>query len=59
MVDHFRIAAPLPVLGPIAEKLFLRHYMRALLLERNVVIKRVAGSDEWRRYLPSDSKEAL
>jgi hypothetical protein len=52
MVDHFRIAAPLPVLGWLAEKLFLRRYMRALLLERNSVIKRVAESDEWKQYLP-------
>ena len=58
MVDHFRIAAPLPVLGLIAEKLFLRRYMRTLLLERNAVIKRVAESDEWRRYLPAEPERA-
>ena len=57
MVDHFRIAAPLPVLGLLAEKLFLRRYMRALLLERNAVIKRVAESDEWRTYLPAAAAE--
>jgi hypothetical protein len=51
MIDHFRIAAPLPVLGLIAEQMFLRRYMRALLLERNAVIKRVAESEEWRQYL--------
>ena len=55
MKDHFRIAAPLPLLGLIAETLFLRRYMRALLLERNAVIKRVAESEEWRRYLPVQS----
>ena len=54
MIDHFRIAAPLPLLGLLAEKLFLRRYMRGLLLERNAVIKRVAESDEWRRYLPAE-----
>ena len=53
MVDRFRVAAPLPVLGVIAERLFLRRYMRALLLERNAVIKRVAESEEWRQYLPA------
>ena len=58
MIDHFRIAAPLPVLGLIAEKLFLRRYMRSLLLERNAVIKRVAESDEWRRYLPAEPERA-
>jgi len=56
--DIFAIAAPLPVLGPIAEWLFLRRYMMALNRERNVVIKRVAESGEWRRYLPAPRNEA-
>ncbi len=51
MKDLFRIAAPLPVLGVVAEVLFLRRYMLALLRERNAVIKRVAESSEWQRYL--------
>ncbi len=51
MRDDFRIAAPLPLLGPLAEALFLRRYMLALLRERNAVIKRVAESDEWRKYI--------
>lgn len=55
MRDDFRIAAPLPVLGPLAEALFLRRYMSGLLRERNAVIKRVAESDEWRKYLPGGS----
>jgi hypothetical protein len=51
MKDIFAIAAPLPLLGPLAEVLFLRRYMLALLRERNAVIKRVAESDEWKKYL--------
>ena len=51
MKDLFRIAAPLPLLGPLAETLFLRRYMLALLKERNAVIKRVAESDMWKDYL--------
>ncbi len=51
MKDLFRIAAPLPVLGVMAEVLFLRRYMLALLRERNAVIKRVAESSDWQRYL--------
>ncbi len=54
MTDRFRIAAPLPVLGPIAEALFLRRYMLALLRERNAVIKQVAESSDWQRYLKSE-----
>jgi hypothetical protein len=52
MRDVFRVAAPLPLLGPVAEMLFLRRYMLALLRERNAVIKRVAESSEWKAYLP-------
>ena len=54
MTDRFCIAAPLPVLGPIAEVIFLRHYMLALLRERNAVIKQVAESADWQRYLQSE-----
>lgn len=59
MIDVFRIAAPLPILGPLAERLFLRRYMRALLRERNTVIQQLAESDSeaWQRYLPHASHQ--
>jgi hypothetical protein len=44
MKDIFSIAAPLPLLGPLAETLFLRRYMLAPVRERNAVIKQVAES---------------
>jgi hypothetical protein len=53
MKDIFAIAAPLPFLGPLAEALFLRRYMLALVRERNAVIKQIAESSDWRHYLPS------
>jgi len=55
--DIFVIAAPLPILGPVVEALFLRRYMMALNRERNAVIKQLAESDEWQRYLPLHRKE--
>jgi ligand-binding SRPBCC domain-containing protein len=54
MRDVFRFAAPFPILGRIAEALVLKRYMRALLRERNAVIKEVAESGRWREYLPSE-----
>jgi ligand-binding SRPBCC domain-containing protein len=45
MKDIFRFAAPLPILGRIAEVLVLRRYMLALLNERNAVLKDVAESE--------------
>ncbi len=52
MKDAFCFAAPLPVLGILAEIVFLRRYMRALLQERNSVLKQIAESSEWTKYLP-------
>lgn len=52
MKDVFCFAAPLPVLGLLAEVLILRRYMRALLHERNIVIEQIAESSEWQKYLP-------
>jgi len=52
MKDIFSIAAPVPLLGWLAETLFLRRYMLALLRERNAVIKRIAESpSDWQQYL--------
>lgn len=53
--DDFRFAAPLGVLGRIAETLVLRRYMTRFLERRNAVIRRVAESEEWREFLPSAS----
>jgi ligand-binding SRPBCC domain-containing protein len=55
MRDIFRFEAPLPILGPLVEAAILRRYMRKLLGERNRVIKQIAESEEWRRYLPCGS----
>jgi ligand-binding SRPBCC domain-containing protein len=51
MRDIFRFAAPLPLLGLLAERLVLDRYMRNLLRERNAVIKQVAESGRWRSYV--------
>ena len=51
MKDVFTFAAPLPVLGRLAEIVVLRRYMQALLRERNAAIKKIAESDGWRGYL--------
>jgi ligand-binding SRPBCC domain-containing protein len=52
MRDVFVFAAPLPLLGLLAELLFLRRYMRNLLRERNAAIQQIAESQEWLKYLP-------
>jgi ligand-binding SRPBCC domain-containing protein len=51
MRDVFAFAAPLAVLGRMAEWAILARYMRKLLYERNRAIKEIAESAEWTRYL--------
>lgn len=53
MEDVFTFAAPLPLIGTLAEIWVLRDYMQALLRERNAVLKQIAESEAWRRYLPA------
>jgi ligand-binding SRPBCC domain-containing protein len=53
MRDVFAFEAPLALLGRLVEITFLGRYMEDLLRERNAVLKRVAESEEWRKYLES------
>lgn len=53
MRDVFRFAAPLAILGRLAEIAVLRRYMQALLRERNRVVKEIAETAAWQKYLPS------
>ena len=52
MRDYLSFVAPLPILGPVAEQLFLRSYMERFLRHRNEVLKQVAESDRWSSFLP-------
>ncbi len=54
MKDLFCFAAPIPLLGRIAEVTVLRRYMQSLLRERNSVLKEIAESSEWQRYLHAE-----
>ena len=51
MKSVYCFAAPLPVLGRVAEMAFLGRYMQALLHERNAAVKEIAESSKWREYL--------
>jgi ligand-binding SRPBCC domain-containing protein len=52
MRDRFTFAAPLSVLGNIAEQLFLKRYMDRFLRHRNEIVKQVAESDRWQEFIP-------
>ncbi len=51
MKDEFHFTAPLGILGRIAERLFLTRYMKNFLTQRSLVLKQLAESDEWQRFL--------
>ncbi len=59
MRDVLVFAAPLPLLGRLAERLFLRGHMARFLAARNAILKQVAESDGWARYLPSGNAPML
>jgi ligand-binding SRPBCC domain-containing protein len=50
MRDVLRFAAPIPLLGRIAE-IFLRPYMSGFLRERNELIRSAAEGEDWRRFV--------
>lgn len=54
MTDEFFFASPCGIFGKIFDRLFLEGYMRRFLLLRARELKRVAESDEWRRYLTEE-----
>jgi ligand-binding SRPBCC domain-containing protein len=49
--DLFDYAAPLALLGRLAERLFLTRHLTRFLETRNLALKRIAESEEWKRYL--------
>ena len=51
MKDRFEFSSPLGFLGRITDALFLERYTRRLLEKRNAVLKHVAESAEWQKYL--------
>lgn len=48
MQDDFCFEAPFGILGELSSKLVLTNYLRTFLQERNMLIKKVAESDEWK-----------
>jgi ligand-binding SRPBCC domain-containing protein len=49
--DEVRFSAPMGPLGLVAEKLVLRRHLIRLLKRRNSVIKQVAESEMWNRFV--------
>lgn len=54
MRDRFEFESPFGFLGRIPDWFFLESYMRRFLVRRNEVLKQLAESDGWRRYIKED-----
>jgi ligand-binding SRPBCC domain-containing protein len=52
MQDVFHFETPLGIFGKLANSVFLKSYMKNLLLQQNKVIQSVAQTEEWRKFLP-------
>lgn len=48
MGDHFEYVSPFGLLGKLADVLFLKGYLKKMLIERNTIIKQFAESDRWK-----------
>jgi ligand-binding SRPBCC domain-containing protein len=51
MRDRFEFRSPLGILGTIADRFFLASYMRRFIVRRNEILKQLAESADWNRYL--------
>jgi ligand-binding SRPBCC domain-containing protein len=51
MRDEIRFSASAGILGRLKTRIFLRKQLKAFLAERNALIKRLAESEDWHKYL--------
>lgn len=51
MMDRFEFESPFGILGRVVDRLFLSGYMRRFLVRRNQVLKNLAESEDWRKFV--------
>lgn len=51
MLDRFEFESPFGILGWIFDRLFLAGYMRRFLIRRNRILKELAESERWKKYV--------
>ena len=56
MRDRFDFNSPLGPFGALADRFVLTRYLRALLVERNRVIREAAEGTRWTDYLPQQAE---
>lgn len=51
MTDIFTYTSPYGVFGSLANRIFLKSYMKKLLLKRNEIVKEFAETNKWKEVL--------
>jgi ligand-binding SRPBCC domain-containing protein len=51
MIDRFEFKSPFGIAGAIVDRVFLGSYMRRFIVRRNEVLRRLAESADWSRYI--------
>jgi ligand-binding SRPBCC domain-containing protein len=51
MVDRFEFESPFGILGRIVDRLVLAGYMKRFLVRRNEVLKKLAESEDWKKFI--------
>ena len=51
MLDRFEFRSPCGLAGWLVDRLFLSGYMRRFLVRRNLELKQLAESAEWKKYV--------
>ncbi len=59
LFDVFDYSSPFGIFGRIADKLFLKNYMKKLLEKRNEIIKEFAENGKWKTYLSNVIQENI
>ncbi len=56
MIDIFDFESPLGILGKCANRLFLKNYLEAFILERNAQIKVAAEGEGWKEFVSRETQ---
>lgn len=56
MIDLFRFESPYGMIGTWFNQLYLTHYMKKMLEQRNALIREFAEGEKWKTLLPGSSE---
>jgi hypothetical protein len=51
MIDEFEYTVPFGFIGKVFNRFILQKYLTKLLIHRNNFIKKIAESEEWKKFI--------